>query len=124
MQIAVTGATGFIGRYIVNRLVTAGHRCHCWHRPNSDRTGFDGDASALRWSLGQLNDPRSFRPLIEGCDAVVHAALDRPGKGFRGAEGDVARFVETNVLGTIRLIESCAAGGRTAIYFCLNLCGA
>ena len=42
---------------------------------------------------------------MAGCDAVVHAALYRPGTGFRGAEGDLIEFVERNVLGTLRLIE-------------------
>ncbi len=40
MKIAVTGATGFLGRYIVQRLAGAGHRMRCWFRPESDLSEF------------------------------------------------------------------------------------
>ena len=43
---------------------------------------------------------------MDKADAVVHAALDHPGGGFRGTEGDLLGFVEINVLGTLRLIEA------------------
>jgi nucleoside-diphosphate-sugar epimerase len=63
-------------------------------------------ASQIQWSPGQLGQPDAGRDLLAGCDAVVHAALDRPGAGFRGAEGDVSTFVRTNVVGSIELIEA------------------
>lgn len=106
MQVAITGATGFLGRYIVHRLAGIGHRCRCWYRRNSDRGGFDAVADSLEWVPGGLDDAVSMTKLTDSCDAVVHAALDRPGRGFRGAEGDMASFVEQNVLGTVRLIEA------------------
>jgi nucleoside-diphosphate-sugar epimerase len=48
MRIAVTGATGFLGRYIVNHLLGEGHECRCWYRETSDRGGFDEHATG-RW---------------------------------------------------------------------------
>jgi nucleoside-diphosphate-sugar epimerase len=109
MRIAITGATGFLGRYIVAHLASRGHHCRCWHRPSSDRSEMRAPEGSVTWIVGGLNEPASGKSLVEGCDAVIHAALDRPGAGFRGAEGDVAGFVATNVLGTIRLIESARA---------------
>lgn len=106
MRVAVTGATGFLGRYIVNHLASEGHRCRCWYRPESDRGGFDAEEEEIEWLAGSLANEGSMSALVDGTDAVVHAALDRPGLGFRGAEGDVTTFVEANVLGTIRLIEA------------------
>ena len=117
MQIAVTGATGFLGRYIVRHLVAAGHGCRCWHRPESDRGGFEGVDNAIEWVPGDLTDGGSMRNLVSGTDAVVHAALDRPGAGFRGAEGNVVTFVERNVLGTIRLIEEARRAGTKRFVF-------
>lgn len=109
MRIAVTGATGFLGRYIVARLTAQGHHCACWHRSASDRSGFDAPEGALTWIPGSLDDPKAAAKLVDGCDAVVHAALERPGSGFIGAEGDVASFVQSNVVGTLRLIEAARA---------------
>jgi nucleoside-diphosphate-sugar epimerase len=106
MRIAVTGGPGFIGRYILRQLVKAGHLLRCWHRPTSDRSGLDDIASSVDWLPGELNDERASKSLVEGCDAVVHAALYRPGTGFRGAEGDLIEFVERNVVGSLQLIEA------------------
>jgi len=117
MLIAVTGGTGFLGRYIVRRLVEAGHRCRCWARAESDRGGFDGIEDSLEWIEGDLADVASMEALSKGADAVVHAALYRPGAGFRGAEGDVPTFVERNVLGTVRLIDAARAAGVPRFVF-------
>jgi nucleoside-diphosphate-sugar epimerase len=106
MRIAITGATGFLGRYLVKYLAAAGHLCRCWYRPDSDRGGFEAVERQIEWLPGELGDPRAGGDLVEGCDAVVHAALHHPGGGFRGGEGNVLDFVGKNVLGTLQLIEA------------------
>ena len=107
MRVAVTGATGFLGHYIVNHLLAKGHECRCWYRPHSDREGFDEDTRGeLEWVPGELGDVAATEALVEGADAVVHAALFRAGAAFRNGEGDLLEFVEKNVLGTIRLIQA------------------
>lgn len=105
MKVALTGATGFIGRYIAHHLAEQGHSLRCWYRSSSNRDGFD-DIKSLEWIEGDLGDRDSADALVEGCDAVVHAALYRPGAGFRGAEGDVVEFVQKNIVGTLELIEA------------------
>lgn len=117
MRIAITGATGFLGRYLVAQLAGAGNQCRCWYRPSSDRSGFERFESNLSWVPGGLNERDSSPALVQGCDAVVHAALDRPGAGFRGSEGDLLRFVEANLLGTIALIEAARAAGTKRFVF-------
>ncbi|MBI1826683.1 MAG: NAD(P)-dependent oxidoreductase [Planctomycetes bacterium] len=117
MKIAVTGATGFLGRYVVHHLASLGHGCRSWYRPKSDRGGFEGLPSPIVWIAGDLDDSRSMNELVRGCDAIVHCALYRPGPRFVGAEGDVAKFVELNMLGTIRLIEAARAAGVKRFIF-------
>lgn len=109
MKIAVTGATGFLGRYIVEQLATSGHDCRCWYRPESDRDGFDAAKYDVDWIPGELGDTAASRGLVEGCDAVVHSGLWRPGPSFQGGEGDLPRYVEVNLLGTLKLIEAARA---------------
>jgi nucleoside-diphosphate-sugar epimerase len=106
MRIAITGATGFLGHYIVSHLASQGHVCRCWHRPGSDRGGFEAVERQIEWVSGELGDPCAAASLGEGCDAVVHAALYHPSGGFRGSEGDVLEFVQKNMLGTLQLIEA------------------
>ena len=117
MKIAVTGGPGFIGHYILRRLASAGHSLRCWHRSTSDRSGLEEIASNVEWLSGELNDVGASQALVAGCDAVVHAALDRPGMGFRGAEGDVIEFVERNFVGTLRLIEAARKAGANRFVF-------
>lgn len=117
MKIALTGATGFLGRYVVHRLAADGHTLRCWYRPSSDRGGFENVSDRIEWVEGMLRDPTAAARLVKGCDAVVHSALHRPGKGFIGAEGDVVDFVETNVVGTLRLIEAARAAGARRFLF-------
>ncbi|MEK6234140.1 MAG: SDR family oxidoreductase, partial [Planctomycetales bacterium] len=58
---------------------------------------------------GNLNDAESCRALATGCDAIVHAALERPGRTFRGGEGDPVEFAQTNLIGSLRLMEAARA---------------
>ena len=109
MNVAVTGGTGFLGRYIVSHLAAKGHSCRCWYRPSSGRKGPEGDL--VEWLPGELEDARASTALVQGCDAVVHSALHHPDGGFRGAEGDLREFLKKNFLGTIQLIQASQAAG-------------
>jgi nucleoside-diphosphate-sugar epimerase len=117
MRIAVTGATGFLGRYLVAELAGQGHHCRCWYRMTSDRSGFRVPQDAITWVPGDLDDPESAQDLVQHCDAVVHAALFRPSRRFMGGEGDILPFVEKNIGGTIRLIETARRAGLTRFIF-------
>lgn len=103
MKVAITGASGFLGRYLVRELTGSGHHCRGLIRPTSPRAG---SKPAIEWVVGSLEDARSIDQFVEGADAVVHAALDHPSGSFLEPEIDVALFVERNVVGTIRLIEA------------------
>ena len=59
-RIAVTGATGFVGRHVVQRLHASGHDVVSLSR----RTGTDLASP----------DPAALRDALEGCDAVIHCA--------------------------------------------------
>ena len=117
MKIAITGATGFLGRYIVDALTQSGHECRCWQRDHSDTTGFGDIGSQLSWVSGELGSLEAEKKLVQDCDVVVHGALARPGDGFRGGEGDFRGFVETNLLGTLSLIESSRQAGVKRFIF-------
>ncbi|MDA0659623.1 MAG: NAD(P)-dependent oxidoreductase [Planctomycetota bacterium] len=111
MLVAVTGATGFLGRYIVRQLVRQGHSCRLWCRKGSDRSGFETWDANVEWIDGTLGDAAASAHLVQDCDAVVHAALDRPSREFRGNEGDLIPFVQRNLVGSLQLIEEARAAG-------------
>lgn len=108
MLIAVTGATGFLGRYLVRHLAAAGHRLRCWYRPESDRSGLEDVAGAIEWLPGQLNDAAATDALVRGADAVVHSGLQwQWGTGRRASrQDDTFGFLEANLMGTLRLFQA------------------
>jgi len=106
MFIAVTGGSGFIGRYILRQLVNQGHHVRAMCRTSSDRSGLDDIAEHLEWREGELGNAADARSLVDDCDAVVHAALDRPGKSFRAGEGELISFCQKNIIGSLQLIQA------------------
>lgn len=122
MLIAVTGATGFIGRYIVNRLLEAEHRCRCWYRPESDRGGFvAAKRDRLEWVEGRLGDEESAERLVQGVEGLVHGALEWPRGRFTGDEGDLLNFAQVNVMGSLRLFEAARRAKVARVVF-LSTC--
>lgn len=72
MRIVVTGGSGHIGRAIVDELVEHGHQV-----TNADR---QPGPSAAPLRLIDLEDLGQLISVLDGCDAVVHAAaIPRPG---------------------------------------------
>jgi nucleoside-diphosphate-sugar epimerase len=122
MHIAVTGATGFLGRYLVRRLCNGGHRLRCSYRPESDRSGLEG--LSVDWLPGQLGEGDAVVRLIEGVDAVVHAALYRPRRGgFVGsARDDLSTFLERNLMGSLQLFQA-AFAARVGRFVFISTCG-
>jgi nucleoside-diphosphate-sugar epimerase len=113
MRIAITGATGFLGRYLVRGLAEAGYHLRCWYRPSSDRSGLEEVAGVLEWQEGALGDPAAAAALVRGVDAVVHAALQWEGRGgFRGSgDSSLLAFLEANLLGSVRLFQAARDAG-------------
>src|SRR5947208_5322449 len=111
MNIAITGATGSLGRYLVRRLAERGHGLRCWYRPSSDRTGFEG--VDLDWQPGSLGDEAATTALVKGVDAVVHAAVQWVGPGNRRNEtnADLRDFLQANVMGSLLLFQAAHQAG-------------
>jgi nucleoside-diphosphate-sugar epimerase len=119
MWIAVTGATGFLGRYLVRHLAGAGHRLRCWHRPGSDLGGFGASADAVEWRAGQLGDEAATQELVRGADAVVHAAVQWQGPRSRGqgSHGGPDVFMGVNLAGSLQLFRAAFAAGVPRFVF-------
>lgn len=77
MHIAVTGGTGYVGAHTVRALLAAGHRVRllvapgCGNEPVIARLTELGDLSVLD---GDVGSAEVVAGLLDGCDAVLHAA--------------------------------------------------
>jgi len=112
MNIAVTGASGFLGRYVVRELLSAGHQVQAWYRGDREPA-----LQPVRWIPGELNDQPATTRLLAGADAVVHAALFRDVPNFMADPADPIRYFETNVIGTLRLLHAAEAAGIRRLVF-------
>jgi nucleoside-diphosphate-sugar epimerase len=117
MKVAVTGATGFVGRALAVQLVESGDTLKCWHRENSDLTPLASLSEHIQWIPGELADEASAKELVAGCDAVVHSGLWRSGMSFQVNEADVVEYARVNILGTLQLIEAAIVANVTRFVF-------
>jgi nucleoside-diphosphate-sugar epimerase len=70
--VAVTGVTGFVGPHLVAALARHGFNLRLLVRRWSPLPSLDGVAADM--VLGDLSDEAALKRLVEGADAVVHAA--------------------------------------------------
>src|SRR5580700_3264614 len=78
-NVVVTGAGGFIGSHLVERLLALGARVTAFIRYNSRNDAGFLDAAAprakeLQIVRGDIRDPEAVRSALEGADAVFHLA--------------------------------------------------
>ncbi len=112
MRIAVTGGSGFLGQHTISRLIGGGHQVRAWYRGGSSPT-----QAGVDWVPGQLDDPQATEDLVGGCDAVVHTAVARTGQSFMRHPDDPVAYFQTNLIGTLRLIEAAARTGVERFVF-------
>ncbi|MFN0241791.1 MAG: NAD-dependent epimerase/dehydratase family protein [Planctomycetota bacterium] len=74
MKIAVTGATGFIGRYMVRGLSQAGHSIRVLVRPGRESAVEHPPEGPAEIHVGDLMQPGSLTGFLTGIDLLVHIA--------------------------------------------------
>ncbi|MCJ2054935.1 NAD-dependent epimerase/dehydratase family protein [Methylobacterium sp. J-070] len=105
MRVLVTGATGFVGRALVRRLVLTGYD------PVVVTRGDVADPRAVRWDFGCEPAPTTLPQQI---DAIVHTAQSRNHRAF---PADGREMFAVNTASTFALLDYAATAGASR--FCL-----
>nr|WP_216352948.1 dTDP-glucose 4,6-dehydratase [Sphingomonas sp. LM7] len=115
-RVLVTGGAGFIGSAVCRRLVAQG-----WHVVCLDKLTYAGNRESLR-DVEAAPNFRFVHADIADTETVLRLLRDEQLQGIMhlAAESHVDRsidspaaFVETNVLGTVRLLDAALAHWRT-----------
>jgi dihydroflavonol-4-reductase len=107
MKVLITGATGFLGSHLCQRMVDEGHHVRILsRRPTGPPTL---DRLPVEWVVGDVTDPEAVRRAVEGREWVVHAAASLD---YWGAEPGWEMAVQrVNVEGTRHVAEAARLAG-------------
>jgi nucleoside-diphosphate-sugar epimerase len=90
MKLCVTGATGFLGRYVVSTALSRGHSVRALvHRPaDGAKLGWPPDADLEQVKV-DLRSKAGLADAVRGCDAVLHLAATKAGDLYAQFGGTV-----------------------------------
>ena len=101
MRVLVTGGSGFVGGYVVERLLVRGYAVRSFGRtPQPQLT-----AQGVEVVCGDLADPIAVSTACEGVDAVFHVAARA------GVWGSWESYYQPNVTGTRHVLAACREQG-------------
>lgn len=108
-KVLVTGADGFIGSHLVERLLDEGHQVKAFVYYNSFNSWGWLDTlpkeklSKIEVFAGDVRDPNGVRTAVKGVDVVYHlAALIAIPYSYHSPDS----YVDTNVKGTLNIIQA------------------
>lgn len=111
-QVLVTGASGFIGSHLTERLVLLGAKVRALVHYNSRNhwghleTLSPAIKNEIEIILSDIQDPYAMPKAVAGCDVVFHlAALIAIPYSYRAP----VSYVDTNVKGTLNIMHACLA---------------
>jgi UDP-glucose 4-epimerase len=103
-MILVTGSAGHLGEALMRTLLASGRQA----------IGVDVKASPFTTVVGSIVDRMFVRQCVSGADAIIHTAtLHKPHVATHSKQD----FVDTNISGTLNLLEEAAAAGLRAFVF-------
>jgi dihydroflavonol-4-reductase len=108
--VAVTGGTGFVGSHLVRLLSAQGETIRCLVRPESKLEVLDGiDFEAFP---GDLRQPASLLPFLDGCSVLYHVAAD-----YRLWSPHPDDLYRSNVDGTKNILSAAQSAGVSRIVY-------
>jgi len=109
-KVLVTGASGFIGSHLVQKLVGLGASVRAMTHYRSDPSPHNlnflskEELAEIEIIRGNIEDPFFVRTAVENCDVVFHlAALIAIPYSYVAPQS----YVATNVIGTLNVLEAC-----------------
>ena len=108
-RVLLTGATGFVGANLTRRLLQDGHEVHLLVRRGYSAWRIEAIREDVRLYEVDLGDEQALTLVVAQIrpDWVFHLAAH----GAYSWQTDLQRIVNTNIIGTINLVETCMKTG-------------
>ncbi|KDP28755.1 hypothetical protein JCGZ_14526 [Jatropha curcas] len=110
--VCVTGATGYVGSWLIMRLLEHGYSVHTTIRPDPEKkrdvsflTGLPGASEKLQIFHADLSNPESFEVAIRGCVGVFHVATPTPTHFETNEPEEVV--IKKAIDGTLAILNVC-----------------
>lgn len=112
MRVALTGATGIVGRFVLARLLAAGVQVQALVRVGADAR----ELGACRRVAGDMASDSAIAALLRDADALVHCAYSHVPGRYRGGEGDDrVAFWRDNLFAGLELLERARLAGVSRV---------
>jgi dihydroflavonol-4-reductase len=105
-MIAVTGANGLLGSFIVKKILAEGRTCVAIVREGSDLSLIDRSSNALEIRKADLLNPLQLEDVLKDVTHVIHAAAIVSFNPKRRKQ-----ILENNIAGTRNVVNACLAQG-------------
>ena len=111
-RVILTGATGFVGANLARRLLQEEHDLHLLVRPSYNPWRIEGIRSDVQLHEVELTDAAALTAVVGRIkpDWVFHLAVH----GAYSSQTNLHQMVQTNIIGTINLVEACLKTGFEA----------
>jgi nucleoside-diphosphate-sugar epimerase len=111
MNVFLTGATGYIGSVVAERLIERGHKVIGLARSEAARQTLE--ARGITPHMGDLNDTTSLQAAAKAADGVIHAAQERfqPGMDMNAMAG----MAQTAARAVAAMLEALDGSGKPII---------
>lgn len=114
MRCLILGGAGFIGANVARSLVEQGDAVRIFDRPNVDLSNIADVSEHIEFIGGDFTNPKDLNEALSGIDVVLHLiGTTLPATSVANPVYDI----ETNVVGTIKLLELCCQKKTQKIIF-------
>lgn len=114
-RIIVSGATGYVGHFIVEKLLSEGHHVLALGRKSPPKNAFSQPVDFIEMPLSQCD---IMPEVFTGYDGFVHVAFHHVSGRYRGGEGnDPEAFKQLNHVGSMALFNAAKLAGIPRVLF-------
>lgn len=117
MNYLITGATGFIGPWLVKRLISEGHSCRCLVRSRVKAEALSG-IPRIEIIEGDITDEDSLKDIAVNMDGLFHLATLGHTHNYKVSP---AMFADVNVKGTKNIMNEAVRAGVKKIAHCSSV---